>query len=137
MKQFFKKFGQGASSIKINGRDIVGGRDLSIINGVVMVDGKVVDMDVVGTCAEPGIVSVVVTGGDIHELKTDASVRCHDVTGNVDAGGSVTCRDVGGNVDAGGSITSGNVGGSVDAGGSVRCGTVAGKIDAGGSVRHG
>lgn len=134
--KLFKKTGQSAARITVNGVDVGAGRDISIINGVVTVDGQKVDMDVIGTCIQPGIVKIIVEGGDIHELKTDASVTCQDVTGNVDAGGSVRCRDVGGKVDAGGSIDCGEVHGSVDAGGSVRCGPVGGKIEAGGSVRH-
>ncbi len=127
--KLFKKRGQSASSITINGRTITGGRSVSIINGVVIVDGQTVDTGV------SGMVEIVVTGGDIHELRTDGSVTCQDVTGKVDAGGSVTCADVGGTVDAGGSVTCDEVHGNVDAGGSVKCGAVQGRIDAGGSVR--
>lgn len=69
-KQIFKGRGGGATNVTINGVSFSGGKNVSIINGVVMVDGKRVDMDVVGSCVQPGIVEVRVTGGDIHELKT-------------------------------------------------------------------
>lgn len=115
--------------IRINGMDIVGGRNITITNGVVMVDGNVVE----GSPINHRITVEVL--GDLASLTCDGNVICEDVHGKVDAGGSVTCGDVTGNVDAGGSAKCGNITGSVDAGGSVNCGSVGGNIDAGGSVR--
>lgn len=122
--------------ISVNG-DLVGGHTITIRNGKIEVDGKRVDLDLVGTCEKAGIVEIRVLEGSIGELVTDASVTCEQVTGNVDAGGSVTCQDVGGHVDAGGSVKCRDVQGYVDAGGSVTAAVVYGNIDAGGSVRVG
>ena len=95
-------------AIKIDGRTFHG-RSVSIINGVVTIDGKVVE----GTLT--GVVRIEVDG-DLAALTTDADVSCGAVHGSVKAGMSVTCGDVRGNVDAGMSVTCGAVGGDVDAG---------------------
>ncbi len=87
----------------------------SVVNGVVTIDGKRQDSTV------SGVVEVRVLDGVLGELRTDASVTCGEVRGNVHAGGSVKCA---------------GVGGSISAGGSVRCASVDGSINAGGSVRH-
>jgi hypothetical protein len=102
-------------TITIDGRTF-SGRSVSIINGRLTIDGVVQD----GSLS--GVVEIKVTEGVLGELRTDASVSCGAVTGNVSAGGSVNCD---------------GVGGSVTAGGSVNCGTVRGSVSAGGSVRHG
>lgn len=119
--------------IKMNGV-VYEGNDVSIINGVVKVDGVVQG----GKHLETKICEIQVLEGTIGELKTDASVYCQSVTGGIDAGGSVTVQgDVKGDVTSGGSTKCGNVTGFVEADGSVTCGTVGGKVSAGGSVRHG
>jgi hypothetical protein len=119
--------------IEMNGV-VYEGSNISIINGVVKIDGVVQT----GGHLEKKICEIRVISGTIGALRTDASVTCQDVTGNIDAGGSVSVNgNVGGEIDAGGSIQCGNVTGNVDAGGSVQCGKVSGSIDAGGSVRHG
>ena len=89
------------------------GNSVSIINGVVTIDGVRQD----GTVS--GVVEVRIVEGTIGNLTCSSSVTCGDVTGSVDAGGSVHCKNVGGDVDAGGSVTCGRVSGSVDAGGSI------------------
>jgi hypothetical protein len=101
-------------NITINGRSY-SGRNVSIINGQVIIDGKVDD----GFESTSRIVEVRVTG-DLCSLRTDASVVMHgQISGNLNAGGSVSCDDVGGNISAGGSVNCDNVSGSVTAGGSV------------------
>ncbi len=101
--------------IIINGVTYEGVRSVSVVNGVVTIDGKRQDSTV------SGVVEVRVLDGVLGELRTDASVTCGEVRGNVHAGGSVKCA---------------GVGGSISAGGSVRCASVDGSINAGGSVRH-
>lgn len=103
------------ATININGRTYRGS-SVSIIDGVVFIDGKQQEG------AVSGVVEIRVVEGVLGELQTDASVSCGEVRGNVRAGGSVRC---------------GAVGGSISAGGSVNCDAVSGSIRAGGSVRHG
>lgn len=100
------------ATVVIDGRSF-SGRSVSIINGRVTIDGVAQD----GTLS--GVVEIKVTEGVLGELRTDASVSCGAVTGNVDAGGSVNCNRVGGNVHAGGSVNCDDIAGSVMAGGSV------------------
>lgn len=100
------------ASINIGGR-LFTGRSISIINGRVTIDG-VTESDAVS-----GVVEIKITEGVLGELRTDASVSCLAVTGNVDAGGSVSCGRVGGSVRAGGSVSCDDVAGSVSAGGSI------------------
>ena len=101
--------------ITINGVTYEGARSVAVVNGVVTIDGNRQDS------AVSGVVEVRVLDGVLGELRTDASVTCGEVRGNVHAGGSVKCA---------------GVGGAVSAGGSVRCASVDGSINAGGSVRH-
>jgi hypothetical protein len=101
--------------ITINGVTYEGARSVAVVNGVVTIDGNRQDS------AVSGVVEVRVLDGVLGELRTDASVTCGEVRGNVHAGGSVKCA---------------GVGGSISAGGSVRCASVDGSINAGGSVRH-
>jgi len=120
-------------TVNINGV-VYEGNNISIVNGVVKIDGVIQT----GEHLEKKIAEIRVIDGTIGALRTDASVYCQDVTGNIDAGGSVTVQgSVGGEIDAGGSIKCGDVTGNVDAGGSVTCGKISGSVDAGGSVRHG
>src|ERR1019366_10154899 len=86
---------------------------ITIVNGRVTIDGVLQDDTV------SGVVEIRVLEGTIGELRTDASVTCNDVTGNVQAGGSVHCDNVGGSVNAGGSINCDKIGGSANAGGSI------------------
>jgi hypothetical protein len=128
-----KKKGYRMGTININGV-VYEGNNVSIVNGVVKIDGVIQT----GEHLEKKIAEIRVIDGTIGALRTDASVYCQDVTGNIDAGGSVTVQgSVGGEIDAGGSIKCGDVTGNVDAGGSVTCGKISGRVDAGGSVRHG
>lgn len=100
------------AKISIGGRTFTG-NNVSILNGVVIVDGVQQD----GTLT--GQVELKIEG-TLDSLTTDASVNMKgQINGNVEAGGSVRCDDVGGNVNAGGSVRCDDVGGSVNAGGSV------------------
>lgn len=100
------------ATIIIDGK-VFSGNNLTIRNGVVIIDGKSQD----GTVS--GVVEIKVTEGTIGKLETDASVTCNDVGGDVSAGGSVSCRNIAGGVMAGGSVTASNVGRNIQAGGSV------------------
>lgn len=103
------------SVIMINGKRIeVQGSHISIVNGVVKVDGVTVESGLQG-------VVEVKWEGPIAILNTDASVTCGDVGGNVTAGGSIHAGNIQGSAAAGGSIHAGDISGSVNAGGSVNC----------------
>lgn len=102
------------NSVTINGKTYRGSSSISVSNGVVKIDGKVIDHGK----TTGGILEVHVTG-TLGHLEADGSVVCNDVTGDVQAGGSVSCDNVGGTVQAGGSVSCDNVGGSIMAGGSV------------------
>lgn len=115
-------------TIFINGTKYQG-KNISIINGKVCIDGEFQKK-------VKGVVRIEI-GGNLTSLRTDADVNIKgNVFGSVSAGGSVECGDIGGNVDAGGSVRCGDVVGNVDAGGSVECGDVIGDVDAGGSIRR-
>jgi hypothetical protein len=102
------------SRITVNGRTIdVQGSNISVINGVIKVDGKVVESGLTGTVK-------LEWQGDLASLHSDGDVTCGNVSGNVEAGGSVRCGDVAKNVAAGGSVQCGTVNGNLAAGGSVR-----------------
>jgi autotransporter translocation and assembly factor TamB len=100
--------------IVINGESIsVSGNNISIINGQIYVDGKLVKEELSGNVS-------VSFEGDLASLKTDGSATINgNVLGDVDAGGSVKCGNIEKSVDAGGSVNCLNVGGDVDAGGSI------------------
>jgi hypothetical protein len=99
--------------IIINGkRTEVKGSNVSIVNGVISVEG------------------VTVEGG----LQGVVRVEWEGPLANLNADGSVTCGDVVGNVSAGGSVHAGNIQSTVTAGGSVHAGDIAGRVTAGGSI---
>lgn len=107
--------GSEMNSVTVNGKRInVQGNNISVCNGRVMVDGKVIEEGL------QGIVKLQIEG-DLADLNADCSVELTgSVHGNVDAGNSVKCGgDIKGNVDAGNSVKCGNIGGSVRAGNSV------------------
>ncbi len=95
------------STIVINGVTISGGRNITVRNGKVIVDGK----DVTPDAKE---INISVTG-KVDRLEADACSKI-SVTGDV---GSV--ETMSGNVDVGGNIT-----GSVE--------TMSGDVDCGGSI---
>lgn len=102
--------------IIINGKgyQFNGTGNVSIINGVVTVDGQTI------TTEASGVIEIKLDGGYLGELTTDAAVTINGhVEGNVRAGGSVQCHTVKGDVMAGGSVSCGQVQGDVSAGGSI------------------
>lgn len=105
------------NTITVNGKTYEAeGKDISVINGVVMVDGKPIGEKVSG-------VVEIKFDGDLASLRSDAAVTCKNVKGNVDAGGSVTALgDVGGNIDAGGSVSCSVANGQIKGGGSISVG---------------
>lgn len=100
----------------INGKRYEG-NSVSIINGKVYIDGVPAE----AKAEKNGILKIKVEG-ILGELKSDVSVECGEVRGNVSAGGSVQADAVHGSVNAGGSVQCDNVGGNVMAGGSVQYG---------------
>lgn len=115
--------------ITINGNTF-SGNNLSIVNGVMLIDGKVVDDE-----NKDKTVTIILEG--VTDVYSDQSLQIKgDVKGNVNASGSVNCDSVGGNVMAeNGSVHCDDVGCSVAAGGSVNCDDIDGNVQAGGSVR--
>jgi hypothetical protein len=113
------------TTMTVNGKTIVvpNGRNVSVINGVVTVDGVRYGEQEFGK----DILEIKITEGTIGNLTTDCSVTCRDVTGNVQAGGSVTCDNVGGAVRAGGSVQCDDVNGDVQAGGSIQADAIYGR----------
>lgn len=102
------------ATFSINGISIQAGRNITINGDKVMIDG-VLHADI-----EPRtIMEIRIIEGTIENVRSDMSITCGDVTGNVDAGMTVNCGNVGGDVDAGMSVNCGSVGGDVDAGMSV------------------
>jgi len=110
--------------VTINGVDIVGGQNITIRNGTVVVDGNEVQGDFVGK------MELRILEGTIENLTTDRSVTALGISGNVAAGGSVNCDSIGGSVTAGGSVNCDDVSGDVRAGGSVNCDDVGGSVAA-------
>jgi len=95
------------NTITVNGRSIsVSGSSVSVVNGKIIVDGKVI---------EEGL------SGDVHvKWEGDlASLKCNscDITGNVSGDvntNEIKCGDVGGDVKAN-EVKCGNVAGSIKA----------------------
>lgn len=119
-------------SMTVNGKtiNVPSGRSVSVINGVVIVDGVRYGEQDFGK----DILEIKVTEGTIENLTSDRSITCLNVSGNIIAKGSVTCGNIGGNVDSTGSVTCDRINGSVRANGSVVCDNVGGDVTAGGSI---
>ena len=118
------------ATITINGNTFTGNSIHITGNGTVIVDGNRQDGP-----ALSGVVEVRVVEGVLGSLRSDASVRCGEVRGNVAAGGDVsTDGKVSGNIAAGNNVTCGDLEGSVNAGNNVKCGNVSGRITAGNNV---
>lgn len=103
------------NKIEINGKVYIG-NNVDLIGRTLYINGIKQESNL------SGIVEVRVLEGVIDNLTTDASVSCHNVNGDVKAGGSVNCANVQGDVKTGGSVNCGSVAGSVKAGGSVNMG---------------
>lgn len=119
------------NKIIVNGKayEVGSGKSISVINGVVMVDGKQVGDEV------SGVVEIKFEG-DLASLKTDANVTCKNVNGGIEAGGNVSCDNVVGTIDAGGNVSCDDVSGDIDAGGNVQCDS-AKAVKGGGTVAIG
>lgn len=106
------------NKITVNGKTYeTEGKNISVINGVVTVDGKQVGGEV------SGVVEIKFEG-DLASLKSDASVSCGNVQGTVQAGGSVNADNVGGDINAGGSVNCDATYGTVTARGSLTVGNM-------------
>lgn len=94
------------------------GTNISIINGVVQVDGVVQQQSLIGdidvvingevSWIESGSGSVVVHGNCTNYIQSGSGdIKCGDVSGNIQTGsGSIKCGSVGGSVKSGsGNIT--------------------------------
>jgi hypothetical protein len=82
------------------GKVNINGKDISIINGVITVDGKVVDSDII-----PKDNVTIICDGDLISVNATGSVTCKNVHGNVVAGGSVhVACNIEGSINAGGSV---------------------------------
>lgn len=115
------------SSIKINSRSYTG-KNIQVINGKVIVDGKDVTPDekeIYITVDGPvqtlkvDACSTITINGDVERVDSGAGdVTCGNVKGDVSTGsGDVECNDVGGMVHTGaGDVRAGNVGGSIKTG---------------------
>lgn len=102
------------SRITINGKTIeVQGNNISVINGVIKVDGKVIEEGLSGTVK-------IEWQGDLASLTSDGDVTCGNIQGDVQVGGSLRCGDVGKSATVGGSVQCGPIRGDLVAGGSVR-----------------
>jgi hypothetical protein len=87
--------------------------NVTIRNGVVTVAGNVVAKDLTG-------IVEIKWDGPAALIRTDASVTCESVTGDVHAMGNVTANNVHGDVSAGGNIKCNNVEGTATAGGNIK-----------------
>jgi hypothetical protein len=108
---------QSMPVIIINGKRIESpsGSNLSIVDGVVSIDGVTIEGGL------QGVVEIKWEGPLINVRADRGSVTCGDVAGNVTAGGSVHAGNIQGSATAGGSLHADDIGGSVNAGGSVNC----------------
>jgi hypothetical protein len=105
------------------------GNNISIINGVVTIDGKIVE-----DCDLPENVFKIKIEGSVENIFTDKSVECNMVSGNITAGGSVACDSIKGYVESVGSVNCEDIGGDANSGGSINCSTINGDAVAGGSI---
>lgn len=102
------------NKIVINGKEIqCNGKNVSIINNKIYVDGKVITEDIISN-------TEIYIYGNIENLECEGSVHCDDVHGNIKAGGSVNCDNVGGDINCGGSVNCDKVKGSIVAGGCIK-----------------
>lgn len=115
-------------TVTMNGKTY-SGNSISIINGVVTIDGKIIDNESVKDAL------VITIEGSVENIFTDKSVNCSTVNGNIISGGLVTCGNVGGSVESVGSVVCTNtIHTGVNAGGSVTCDNIDGDAYAGGSI---
>lgn len=126
-------------SITIGGKRLTyEGNNVTIRNGTVMVDGKVVTggekteglviEKIEGATNIEAYESLTIHGNVQGDVDARKSLSCGDVEGDVRADSSVNCGDINGDLYANGSANCGDVGGNVNAGRSVNCGDVRGKV---------
>ena len=111
----FNQIGTNVSKVTVNGKTIKinGAQNISICNGRIIVDGKVIDdtyngnanIIIDGNVTHLDCTGSVTVNGNATNIYCNGSVSCGDVNGSVDCGGSCTCGDVSGNVEAGGSVS--------------------------------
>lgn len=96
------------NKISINGHTYeVSGRNISVVNDKVYVNGKLIESNLTGTV-------------DIRWEGEAANIDCTNITVNGNVGGSIDCNNI---------IVNGDVSGDID-GTNVKCGNVGGSIDA-------
>lgn len=110
-------FNNGASTIIINGKShTVKGNNITVSNGKIIVDGKVVQEGLSGEVT-------IKFEGDLANLKSDSSVIVNgNIEGSASSGGSLKCGDIGHNAVSGGSMKCETVNGSATSGGSMNVG---------------
>lgn len=98
------------------------GNNLSIVNGVMLIDGKPANPE-----DEGNTVNIVLEG--VTEVYSDQSVTVKGaVSGNVNAGHNVNASNVYGSVMAGSNVNCREVGGNVNAEGNVNCRDIKGNV---------
>jgi hypothetical protein len=127
------------NSVTINGKTYKGGKSVSVVNGVVIVDGKRVNeveegnrvvLQISGSIEKFLCDGDLEVEGDINaeEVVSGQSISCSNIKGSVFSKGSVTSSDIDGRVEAGGSVNCANIGGDVQAGGSVNAAVIKGRV---------
>lgn len=115
------------NKVTVNGTtvEVPSGTSVSVVNGKVYVDNKLVVQVSSGSSQ-----TIRINSEDAFNITTDC-----DVLVEGDLNGSAKCKDlqcvsVGGSVTADGSVKCNNIGGSVKSGGNVACNNVGGSINA-------
>lgn len=119
-------------SVNINGKQInvPRGSSISMINGVLYVDGKLYEDD--GSIEKKGL--TIIIQGDVGSVSMENSeLSCENIKGNVD-GTMINAKNIEGNVRAGSYVECDNVNGDVTAGSYVECDDVHGNVRAGSYV---
>jgi len=101
------------STVIVNGKKYkVEGNNISVQNGKIYVDGKLINK-------KEAKANNIIIEGNVENIETDLSVSCNNVKGDIKAGGSINCDNVGGNITASGSVNCDRVNGDINAKGSV------------------
>lgn len=112
-------FNNNSNTIIVNGKSYsTQGSNISVSNGKVVVNGKVIEEGLTGEVTIKFV-------GDLADLQTDGSVTVNgNVKGDAKSGGSMSCGDVGGNARSGGSMNCKNISGGAKSGGSMSVGSM-------------
>jgi len=130
------------AEIKFNGSSYVG-KSISIVNGVVTIDGKKIEtsdkqinIEITGDVEKLSVdvCEKITVNGSVHSLSTiSGDVDCGDVGGNVGTqSGEVDCNKIGGSVNtqSGDVTSSGDIGGDVETlSGDVKANSIAGRVN--------